>query len=899
MGKLFLAGSDSGQETFSMGLDAEDLKEIIDDFIIEAAEALEQIDQDLVALEEDVENSELTNRIFRHLHTIKGTANFLNAEAIFAEMAQVAHAAEDVMGGIREGKITLRPEMMDAVLEAVDAIKKLFADVQSEHRETRNYQPLAKKLRSFLQHQVAAPPAPESPEPEPAPPQKTVVDSPKPVRFQTKALAQAIPPGTLSDSLSEQDRLEIIDDFLQESQELLEKIDQGLVKLEKEPEDEKLLKEIYRCVHTLKGTTSFLGFNEISRLTHAAEEVIKLVHQGTANLSPQVMDAVLAVVDILKNFFARLQKGDSQQGEHQTLIDKLERLAARPQKGTGDSDSTRLRQSISAATVPAVTKKIASASEQTIRVETTRLDKLMNLVGELVLGRNRLLQTMRNLEERLGDDRACHELMAAVDFIDFVTSDLQMAVLKTRMQPIGKIFNRFTRTVRDLARELGKDIRLIINGADTELDKSVIDELGDPLIHLLRNAVDHGIELPSERKGKNKPAIGTVSLSAFHEGNRILIELRDDGKGIDPQIVKEKAVSQGLIGMNEAERLPSKEIMEFIFAPGFSTASKVTNVSGRGVGMDVVKNSIEKLNGTIDVWSSIGQGSTFIISLPLTLAIIQALLVKVGKEIFAMPLGSVIETLRIYPHQIEMVSGREVIRFRNSIVPLVRLKKLFELADARESHLDRIYIVVAGTAEKKIGLVVDRIVGQEEVVVKSLGKLLQNTPGISGACIGGDGKVTLIIDLAGIFRMLPHSVSTLISQVRDDKLTPSRHLKGSSPCILVVEDSRSERKRTRLTIESKGYKVVEAGDGKEALSKMHDYQIDMVITDIEMPELDGYELAAKIREHKKFSSLPIIAISSHKEMIDRIKGMEAGIDTYLPKPFNEQDLFNSMKNLLP
>jgi len=537
--------------------------------------------------------------------------------------------------------------------------------------------------------------------------------------------------------------------------------------------------------------------------------------------------------------------------------------------------------------------------EQTIRVETGRLDKLMNLVGELVLGRNRISQTVRLVQEKLQDDRLIQDLSSAVDFLDFVTSDLQRAVLKTRMQPVSKIFNRFTRTVRDIARDLGKEVKLIIEGAETELDKSVIDELGDPLIHLLRNSVDHGIEMPDVRHQMGKNPVGTIILSALHEGNHILISIVDDGKGINPEVIKAKAIKMGLVSAEEAARLPSKEIVDFIFLPGFSTAEKVTNLSGRGVGMDVVKTSIEKLNGIVEITTAVGQGTTFTIRLPLTLAIIQALQIQVAHEIFAIPLTSIIETLRVSAEQIQTISGKEVIRFRNNIIPLIRLHDVFNIPSHSQTtgvKKHKFYIVVAGVADKKIGIMVDKIVGQEEVVVKNMGKLLENTPGISGACIGGDGKITLILDLSSLLRLIPHSSVVVSSQGKTEVGT---HAKKIGPVsILVVEDSRSERKRTRMALEQKGYRVVEATDGKDALNKLMDYSVDLIITDIEMPELDGYRLTAKVRENRKFKSLPVIAISTHKEMIDRIKGMEAGINMYLPKPFEEEELFNAIKNLL-
>lgn len=854
---------DEEENITDLGLDEEDLKEIIQDFLVESKELLEQIDRNLVLLETDSANKELLNWVFRGLHTIKGTANFLNADPNFNKIAKIAHHAEDIIGEVREDKLILTTRIMDCILEAVDMIKDISSSIEHAEKFSGNIGDIVEKLTKVSQEEHS--------------------------QDKNQKLYNEISKGVSEKSgLSSEDIEELIQDFLDESRELLEKLDHDFVELEKKIDDEKLIDRIFRYIHTFKGTTSFLGFKKISSLAHASEDVLKAIKDKKMRASSEVMDIILSAVDLMKSFFRKLEQGIKDEGDPVAIIISLEELIEK------ESKVEKPLKPVEKVKTPKKNQKIAQI-EQTIRVETKRLDKLMNLVGELVLGRNRLSQVFRIMLDKISDDRLYQDLISAVDFIDFVTSDLQMAVLKTRMQPIGKIFNRFTRTVRDLARTSGKEVNLIIKGAETELDKSVIDELGDPLIHLLRNAVDHGIEFPDERRLAGKDKAGTIVLSAFHEGHHIIIDLRDDGKGIDPNIIRQKAIDKKLITVEESRLLPNKEILEFIFEAGFSTASEVTSLSGRGVGMDVVKNNIEKLNGSIDIHSHVGLGTTFQVRLPLTLAIIQALQVKVSSEIFSIPLASVMETIRIYHHQIQTISGKEVIQFRDTIIPIVRLDVLFDI-DLHAKNREKIYVVIVEMAEKKVGLVVDKIIGQEEVVVKSLGKLLEDTTGISSACIGGDGKVNLILDIAGIFRLLPHSLNIFSNYNHIEEQTPE---KGRQPSILIVEDSRSERKKTRMIIESRGFKGIEAIDGKDALAKLMEYQIDVVITDIEMPELNGYQLTSKIRENKNFRSIPVIAISSHKDMIDRIKGMEAGINKYLPKPFQVEELFTAIKNLLP
>ncbi len=881
-----------------MSLNDEDLKEIITDFLVEANDLLEQMDQDLIALESSREDFDLLNRVFRNLHTVKGTANFLAEDPSFFKIGQIAHTAEDVMDLVRNKELALSPELMDQILAVVDMIKLLFQDVEEGAQSQVDPSDLIAKLKTFLEKDQKDLHEDNTPE---------VEISPK----STSPLH----------GLDDDDLQEIIQDFLVESSELLEQIDQDLIALEGEPENSALLHNIFRCLHTIKGTANFLkhdlNFAKMASIGHSLEDIIGEVREEKLVLTRELTDTVLQGVDLIKKLHQDAQEGIVSSLSAEEFLAVLETFLKAPSvsptsPNLEEKNSKRLSsppKKIEEEGSKAVHLNQRVRAEPTIRVETTRLNSLMNLAGELVLGRNRLLQVVRSIQDSLSEDKgsnnssrlqvAMQELTAATDFLDFVTSDLQMAVLKTRMQPIGKIFNRFSRTVRDLARDLGKEVQLVIQGAETELDKSVIDEIGDPLTHLLRNAIDHGVESGDIREKNGKARRGTVQLSALQEGNYILIRLSDDGKGIDPEVIKEKAIKMKMINSMDAQRLPKKEILSLIFAPGFSTAGEITSVSGRGVGMDVVKNNIEKLNGSVEIFSELGEGTTFTIRLPLTLAIIPSLQVKLGKESFAIPLASVVETVRIYPHQVETVSGHEVIRFRKKLIPLLRLERLFELPSSANKTSRRLYIVVVGVAEKKVGLVIDKLVGQEEIVVKPLGNYLEGTPGITGACIAGDGRVILILDVVGLLRLLPKSARGLPSELesrRENQKEKSDSKRRKT--ILIAEDARGERKRTRLLLESKGYKVIESIDGKDAFIKLMENQIDLVITDIEMPGLDGYKLTEKIRKTPKYRNIPVIAISARKEMINRIKGMESGIDTYLPKPFPEQELFNALKNLL-
>ncbi|MBE9537391.1 MAG: chemotaxis protein CheA [Proteobacteria bacterium] len=391
-----------------------------------------------------------------------------------------------------------------------------------------------------------------------------------------------------------------------------------------------------------------------------------------------------------------------------------------------------------------VAKKEAKV-ERTLRIDTERLDNVMNLVGELVLERNRLFSIIKNMEERYSEDEDFVHLVGTGGRLNLLTTDLQMAVMRTRMQPVGKVFSKFPRMVRDLARTRGKEIELVMLGEDTELDKVIIEEIGDPLVHLIRNSVDHAIEPPEERERAGKHRSGVIKLSAYHEGDQIVIEIADDGRGIDHAKIRDKAVEKGVISSSEAASLSEKEALNLIFAPGFSTAEKVTDISGRGVGMDVVKTNITNLNGIVYIESEVGQGSRFTLKLPLTVAIIDALMVGTGNETFAIPLSSVIETLKINKEDIKTISDKEVISLRDGVLSLVRLSDEFNVQATAD--MDSMYVVVIGLSEKRIGVMVEGLLGQEEVVIKPLGDYLTNISGVSGATVTGDGKVVLILDI--------------------------------------------------------------------------------------------------------------------------------------------------------
>jgi two-component system chemotaxis sensor kinase CheA len=585
---------------------------------------------------------------------------------------------------------------------------------------------------------------------------------------------------TSDTDILQEDMKEIVDDFLVEADELLHSLDNNLVKLESTPGDLNLLNEIFRAAHTIKGTSSFLGFEQVTDLTHKMEDVLNKLRKAELVVTSEIMDVLLQSLDILKELIEKVRVGDAGQLE---LAEILERLITAQDQQAGPKpvapsaapvNASAVVQSTAAAVPEVVSpesgasqpessslpsgpqKKGAekkSSSDQTIRVDVDRLDSLMNLMGELVLSRNSLIQSINRIN---GDDAPTghiEKLNQSAATVNYITTELQMAVMKMRMQPVGKVFSRFPRLVRDLARDAGKQIDLEISGEETELDKSVIEEIGDPLVHIIRNSCDHGIEMPEARMAKGKSAKGVVRLMAGQEGSNIVIRIQDDGKGLDVAAIRSKAVEKGMATRQEVDKMADRDVFRYIFEAGFSTAKVVTDVSGRGVGMDVVRTNIEKLNGLIELESKIDQGTTITIKLPLTLAILQGLLIESDKEVFILPLSSVIETVKTAQSDISYINQRPVLRLRDEIIPVINLPYVLQ-SDRRGLMLaEKPYIVVIGLADKKLGVNMDRFLGQEEVVIKSLGAYLGTTEGVAGATILGDGRIRLIIDLIGLFSL--------------------------------------------------------------------------------------------------------------------------------------------------
>lgn len=569
---------------------------------------------------------------------------------------------------------------------------------------------------------------------------------------------------------------EIIEEFVTEAMESLEKIDPLFVQLEMQSTpDQEILNDIFRSMHTIKGAAGFLGFQSIVDVAHRAESIMKKLRENEMDVSTSIISVILKSVDMLRLLLGHIKAHDGKDEEIAGLLSELdEALVGAPAPAAQQAEeellsdipvadmadvlihaseaaqrpderlSSGANQKAVAQQQQASQQQAASADTQTLRVDVTRIDKVMNLTGEIVLVRNRLLNIANYLDAKYAGDNHVDGLQEAVSFLDLVTSDIQLAVMKMRMQPIKKVFSKFPRLVRDLSQSLGKDVELNISGEGTEVDRTVIERIGDPMVHIIRNAIDHGLETREDRILGNKPEKGIVDISAYQKGNQIVIEVSDDGKGMDVERIKKKALDRELITQEDADKMSDKEALDMVFLPGFSTVEVATELSGRGVGMDVVKTNISKLNGYVEIFTTKGIGTTFRISIPLTLAIIQALMVRTAGVQYAIPLAPIEETLKISKNKVDHVAGRRVLAIRGKVFPLAELTDVLGYTLAESS--DNRYVLVISIGDKHFCVCVDELLGQEEVVIKAIDGIDTDSTGILGATIDGEGKVVLILD---------------------------------------------------------------------------------------------------------------------------------------------------------
>ncbi|MGD8568408.1 MAG: chemotaxis protein CheA [Gammaproteobacteria bacterium] len=714
----------------------EEESELLQDFLVDAGEILEQLVQQVVDLEKYPDDKETINAVFRGFHTIKGGASFLGLDPLVA----LCHRTEDVFNLLRNGERAVDDEVMDVVLPVIDVLKEQFTELSSGQAPREADAWILEKLDELTTAPGKLPVDNEPPQRKKHNTQisnkkkkkkkKTVTSTDEP-RASVKHKVNVVSVPRESEDAESGDAQEITDTEFDALLDQFQTERKGIARGDQSASENTDSEPVEPAVSDTGVEDQKAGNNLVDEDFISEEEFDALLDSlNTSTSKPQVTSSPAPVPAPPENTHTSVSRSTS---------DDPSDAAPAPATATDATEAAPAKQS-TAKSKP----REASQQETSVRVDTKRLDDIMNLVGELVLVRNR----MTSIESTLQSE----EVSKVVGNLDLVTADLQSAVMKTRMQPIKKVFGRFPRVVRDLARSLKKEVSLELQGEDTDLDKNLVEALADPLVHLVRNAVDHGIESPDVREANGKPRTGTVILTAEQEGDHILLTIEDDGKGMDADKIRAIAVEKELLDEESAARLENKECYNLIFLPGFSTKSEISDVSGRGVGMDVVKNRIEQLNGTVEVDSEAGHGSKIIIKVPLTLAIMPTLMVTLGAQIFALPLASVNEIFNLDLTRTSVLNGQRVVMVRNKALPLFYLRHWLIKGEENTPLPEEGHVVVVSMGVQRIGFVVDQLIGQEEVVIKPLGAILHGMKGLAGATITGDGRISLILDIPGLMQ---------------------------------------------------------------------------------------------------------------------------------------------------
>lgn len=731
--------------------------------------------------------------------------------------------------------------------------------------------------------------------------------------------------------------------FKQETEEHLQAIEKAFLKLEADPQNRDILNEVFRSAHTLKGSSTMMGFSDIRDVAHEMENILDAARNKNLTLTSSSIDVLFEASDCIKALLEATLNGTPPTISISDALKKLKGLLDQP------AEETEVVLQPAEAVTPAQPQQMAGKTEleEMIRVEVGKLDELLNLAGELIISESRLeecikelgklrgkikdvSQTFQHLKEEQEEQGAVtfyesltvqeavsatlekavslqeqfldvtENLREAKRKIDVFTHQIQAGVLKIRMLPLSTVFEPMHRLVRDTCKELGKRVRLEPKGWETELDKRIIDEIQDPLIHIIRNAIDHGIEMPEERERMGKPREGKLVLSAHSRGSQVVIEAEDDGRGIDPEKIKKKALEMGLVTESYLEGKEKEEIYELMFLPGFSTATSVSKTSGRGVGLDAVKEKVEKLKGSIEIKSEPRKGTRFTIRLPLTLSLTEVLLVRAAGQLFALPLGNIEEMVRIERKFISTVSSKETISLRDELVPLVKLSSVLKLPSTQTHTEDSYPVVIAGSGEKRVGFLVEELVGKQEIVIKSLGTFLQRVPNVAGATILGHGEIVPIMDVPGLISASRQATKDHIAEKPNkDAAIPVMLEQKKKHRVLAAEDSLTARELMRNILEAAGLDVEVAVDGLDAWEKLRRGHYDLLITDVEMPRMDGIELISALRKEEGLKHVPAIIVSTRDSEEDKRRGIMVGADAYIVKSsFDQKDLMKWIKRLL-
>ena len=771
---------------------------LLQDFLTESAELIEQLDADLVKIEaassagDAAELQNLCNSAFRALHTIKGAASFLS----LTNVTTFAHAAEDALNRLRKGDVAVTPVVMDALLQAADVVRRQIEALCAGEPPVEGPQELIERLHGIAEGAAA---------------ETTAAGEPQALHVAAEAAdststATAVATATASSrplQLGPQ-KLDLLEFMVTDLQEYSKQIDSALDQLRNDATRVDATHHLAEIADSMVKTAEFFELDDLTRAVKALADVAPKLNEAQGAILDEIIIRIRGLKHLVDEQAKALIERKALHWPLETLINRLQSLAsgvaldldvlgqhhndvltllaldgavgapaaavAAPAEAQ-PIESTAAPLAIASEGVPAIddeasrttkaakaetTGSGASAGEQTIRVEVSRLESLLNLVGQLVLNKNRVLALTRGLRDVDIPHETAEQFNAAAGDLDRLMSELQVGVMRTRMQPLAKLFDRYPRVIRDVARMTDKKISLEIEGKDTEVDKSVLELLADPLVHILRNSADHGVEMPAKRREAGKPEEGTIRLSAEHQGSHVRVAITDDGKGLDREVIGRKAVEKGLTTPELLVQMPDQDVFRFIFEAGFSTAEKITDLSGRGVGMDVVRTNIAKLNGAVNIESVKGQGTTIEILIPLTVAIMPAMVVGVGKHLYCIPLQCVVEIVRPEASEVHTVAGQRVMKLRDSVLPLVDMQK--RLLEAKLEDSGR-FAVVVGAGGHRVGLVVDKLVGQQEIVIKPLDDVYTQGGPFSGATIREDGEVSLILDVVQLVRTANSSAS--------------------------------------------------------------------------------------------------------------------------------------------
>ena len=911
-------------------------------FAQEAREHLEQLNRGILALEKHPEDDAVFGEILRAAHTLKGSSRMLR----FLDVNQIAHKTEDLLGEVKSGKVVLRAEVCDVLFRALDRIGGCVDRIVGGGEGDLEVGDICKALER-------AGKGGEIPVEEP-PKAKVVVTAPSKTAPKVKeGPDQSSQKAAVKRPRPKFDRSRFVMKFAQEAREHLEHLNRGMLSLEKNPEDNAVFGDILRAAHTLKGSSRMLKFEDVNQIAHKMEDLLGEVKSGKVELRAEVCDVLFRALDRMGGCVDGIVGGGAGDLHVGDICEALESAGRgdtpefpKQAHDTVEKQANEASGKVVHPGVPPVvdvieaipSKELGGAEEleeertpvkveETIRIGTSRLDTTIRLAGEVMVNGMRLMQRLGDLDEMRGLMRSHHiqlsryldkatgprsdlealfeeslHLSSRLDntyrrhredlaSLDQMTGELQEKALAMRMLPLSTIFDAFPRTIRDLCRSLRKEVDVIIEGGETQLDKKIIEKLDGPMVHLIRNCIDHGIEEPEERKKAGKREKGILRIVAHYEGSRIAIEVEDDGRGMNLEAIRKKALQRGLMDEAALAAASDREIIDLLFLPGFSTAPIITDMSGRGIGLDVAKSVVEEeLKGTVSLDSKEGKGTRFVLNLPLTLTTIRVMLVAAGGLTFAIPMGSILETVKVHKTEIIQVVDRDAIRLRNQIVPIVDLGRLLGVPGSQGADGKDLFIVIADSAGENVGFIVDAIVNEWDTLIKPLPEHLRRTPNISGVSIFEGNRIAIILHVPDMIESMRE-----LSESRTEK----KAVVQQERWILVVDDSLNTREIEKSILEAHGYNVVLARDGVEALGKAKKKNYDLVVADIEMPRMDGFTLIEHLREKMEYQDTPIVIVTSREKEEDKRRGIEVGADAYIVKgAFDQTNLIDTVQNLI-